>query len=116
MLYWKEKTLEGVVNEKLKYTALFLAILTVAFLGAGNASANAKENLLQTGIVKSVDMATRTVIIDVKSESCFGVRIFTSDDPDEFEHLVNKKINFIIDSPVCKHDIVYKVMLSGGNE
>lgn len=94
-----------------RYGALFGA--TVAMLFMFVLSVHAADELYLTGIVKSIDHNTRTVVVDVQSSSCHGMREFIVDYPSALDDFVNKRIDFSIDSSTCKSGEVYKMLLGG---
>ncbi len=76
-----------------------------------------KDELFLTGIVKGIDQQTGIITVDVKSESCRGVRHFKLIDASSLKDTQpGKKISFRIDSSVCKSDIVYKMILPRGTK
>ncbi len=99
---------------KTQYGVLF--ILTVALLILYVHPVYASDELYLTGIVKSVDHNTRTVVVDVQSSSCHGLREFVLDEPAALlDDFVGKKIDFSIDSSTCESGKVYK-MFPGGRK
>ncbi len=67
----------------------------------------AVDNLVLYGVVKSIDKVKGEIVIDVKTGSCYGTRIFRFN-PEEkgvnFKNLVDKKIRFMIDSSTCNNE------------
>ncbi len=97
---------------KMKY--LFFLLIT-GLLSSAIHVAYAEEELYLTGIVKDVNLKTRTAHIDVKSLNCRGLRTFSigsSSEYSNFQDLVNQKINFFIDSSVCKRGETYMILPS----
>jgi hypothetical protein len=92
---------------------LFITIIALLILYFN--PAYAADELFLTGIIKSIDNNTKTVVVDVQSSSCHGIRTFVVNDPDALYDLINKKIDFSIDSSNCKRGEVYK-MFPGGRE
>jgi hypothetical protein len=72
-------------------------------------SVQAVDELYLTGIVRNVYLKSGLAVVDVKSQSCPGVRQFTFDNTVDMEGLEGKKISFSIDSSVCKIGGVYKI-------
>lgn len=72
------------------------------------------DELLLSGIVKSVDYKSKIVIVDVKSKSCPGMRSFKVEDISKMESSIGKEISFKIDSSTCMGDTVYKMILLEG--
>ena len=73
----------------------------------------ASDELYLTGVVKSVDHASATVVVEVLSSSCRGTREFTVDEPDMLDDFIGKKIDFSIDSSTCESGKVYKMFPDG---
>jgi hypothetical protein len=72
------------------------------------------DELFMTGIVKSIDRKTGIVTVDVKSETCRGIRHFKSEDASVVDDIrPGKKILFRTDSPSCTGSGVYKMILPG---
>jgi hypothetical protein len=99
---------------KTQYGVLF--ILTVALLILYIHPVYAADELYLTGIVKSIDRNTRTVVVDVQSSSCHGIREFVVDAPAALDDFVGKRIDFSIDSSTCKRGEVYKMFPGGRKE
>ena len=97
------------MNRMLIKQVLYLFLLLSAFLFLQVRSASAADELFLTGIVKNVDSNTRTVLVDVKSASCHGIRKFAIDNVSEFEDYINEKLDFFIDSSTCRRDEVYRI-------
>jgi hypothetical protein len=89
--------------------SVFLSILTITLLGFNLGPAYAADELFLRGIVKSVDLVKKTVVIDVKSSNCRGTRIFTIEKPLEVEALEGERIDFSIDSSTCRNDEVHSM-------
>ncbi len=69
------------------------------------------DNLSLWGVVESMDLKAGSIVIDVKSGSCPGVRTFKFD-PGESGlkgDITGKRVRFIIDSPICKEDETYTI-------
>ncbi len=94
-------------NKKLRYLIVFILLAGFVALFAGNIYA--EDELSLTGIVKSLNVKTKTVVINVKSSSCRGLRTFAVDNPDDYQDLVDQKIIFSIDSSICKRNETYRI-------
>ncbi|MFA5073972.1 MAG: hypothetical protein WC539_08785 [Nitrospirota bacterium] len=70
----------------------------------------AEDELVLIGILKSINPKTNTVIVEVKSSSCRGLRTFTVGNAIELDDFINQKIRFQIDSSVCKKDTLYRML------
>ena len=73
----------------------------------------ASDELYLTGVVKSVDHASATVVVEVLSSSCRGTREFTVDELSALDDFLGKKIDFSIDSSTCESGKVYKMFPDG---
>jgi hypothetical protein len=105
----REDTMQG----RNRMLALPFILIVALMIMPNQLVCAAEDDLYLTGIVKDVDHLRKTVSIDVASSSCQGMKKFVVDDVDVFEGLVNARINFFIDSSVCKGDEVYKVLSVG---
>jgi|PlaIllAssembly_1097288.scaffolds.fasta_scaffold1217012_1 hypothetical protein len=70
----------------------------------------AKDELHLTGKVTSIDLKTNTVMIDVQTVGCRGLRTFAVRDAADMEDFIGKKIDFFIDSAVCDAGAVYAIL------
>jgi hypothetical protein len=68
-----------------------------------------QDELWLTGKVLTYDVKTGLIKVDVKSESCPGVRTFEAEAGLPESALVGKEIHFGIDSSTCKGDRTYKI-------
>ena len=75
------------------------------------------DELMLYGIVKDYNPKTKEVVILVESGSCRGERVFIIN-PNinlQRERIINKKLNFVIDSSECikneKHKIIEYFMM-----
>ncbi len=98
----------------LNVRAVAMALL-VAVLAAGTPlmiphPAYAVDELLVSGILKSIDHTSKTIIMDVKSESCRGTRRFRVDNPSDMEGYQGRSLAFYINSSTCRGDKIYKVV------
>jgi hypothetical protein len=87
-------------------TMFFIGVLLIFTVCQGNAD----ENLRLSGIIKSINHESKTVIVDVKSSSCRGIKSFISDNSSELDDFVNQKVVFFIDSTYCKKNEEYKIL------
>ena len=75
------------------------------------------DELFLTGIVKGIDQQTGIITVDVKSESCRGIRHFKLIDATSFKDILpGRKISFRINNATCKSDVVYKMILPRGTK
>lgn len=87
----------------------FVSIAVAVLLILNVSMAGAVDELILTGIVRSVDAITSTVVIDVKSLNCGGQRTFISDRAGILGTLIGKRIRFGINSSGCGKD-TYKII------
>jgi len=97
------------MNRMLIKQVLNLFLLLSAFLFLQARSVSAADELFLTGIVKSVDSDTKTVVVDVKSANCHGLTKFSIDNVAEFEDYINEKIDFFIYSSTCRRGEIYRI-------
>jgi hypothetical protein len=74
----------------------------------------AVDNLSLTGFVKSIDSNNGIIRVNVTSESCKGLREFRVPDnakSDLDTSLIDKKLQFYINSATCERGKVYNVIL-----
>jgi len=75
------------------------------------------DALILNGIVKNIDYKSGIVTIDVKSESCQGIRSFKIDAISKLDSsLIGKEISFPISSSSCEDDKKHKMILPQGKE
>ncbi len=79
-------------------------ILTVSFAFSG------EEPLFLTGVIKTVDIRSGILTIDVKSNNCHGIRRFRVDDTGAYRGLEGAEICFYIDSSSCRSAKITKVI------
>lgn len=72
--------------------------------------ARATDELLVSGILKSIHHTSKTITMDVKSEGCRGIRRFRVDDPSDLDGYQGKRLAFYINSSTCKGNTIYKVV------
>jgi hypothetical protein len=97
---------------------LSLILITgIAVLFVFPSPSAAMDELFLSGVVKHIDLNTGLITVDVKSESCRGVRRFKLIDASSLKDTQpGKRISFRIDSSVCKSDVVYKMILPRGTK
>ncbi len=89
------------------FLGCFISIFSLSFLVSSPAIA--VDELYLGGILQSVNVISGTVVIDVKSQSCPGPRIFKVDNAKDLEGLKGRRISFMLDSSVCKGNAIYKI-------
>ena len=75
---------------------------------------HSEENLLLTGIIKSVDAISGIVRIQVSTEKCKGLWNFKIPDyakEDLDKSMIGRRIQFVINSSVCDPRNIYTIML-----
>lgn len=93
---------------------VFITLICVIILSNWVGVDHAADDLFLTGYVKSVDGANSTVTIDVRSESCKGIRTFRMPDKakdDLNASLVGVKLNFSIDGATCERGKLYTIVI-----
>lgn len=90
---------------------LILLMSVVVFLVLNIQSVNATDELYLTSVVRTVIANSGTVVVDVKSESCHGIRSFKVDDISTLTGAEGKTISFTIGSSTCKSGSIYKMHL-----
>jgi len=71
--------------------------------------ADAVDELHLNGVLRSIDLRTDTIVVDVRSEGCRGLRRFRTDAAADLESSVGGKVSFFIDSSVCRGDTIYRI-------
>ncbi|MCL5024101.1 MAG: hypothetical protein M1497_12190 [Nitrospirae bacterium] len=84
-------------------------VLVFAFLVLTTHHAKAVDELYLTGFLNSVDVKSGTVVVNVKSRSCPGLRRFRVGKTEDVEGFVGKRVAFSIDSSVCKGGAIYRI-------
>jgi hypothetical protein len=90
-----------------KYLILLMSV--VAFLVLNIQSVKAKDELFLAGVVRTVIANSGTVVVDVKTEGCSGIRSFRTDNISTLVASEGKAISFFIESSTCKSGVVYKM-------
>jgi len=73
----------------------------------------AKDNLVVTGIVRSVDPGSGILRINVTSEGCTGIREFKVPEngaADIDATLIGKRVQFYIDGAICERGKVHNIL------
>jgi len=103
---------------RMKFSGMvIIAVFITLCISMGGAAVFASDELLVTGTLKSIDQRYKTVTVDVRSSACRGLDRKFRFDPKDLEKVQGKEgqdIRFHIDSPVCKRDTVYNMILPGG--
>ncbi len=94
------------------FLGCFISIFSLSFLVSSPAVA--VDELYLGGILQSVDVISGTVVINVKSQSCPGPRIFKVDNARDLGGLKGRRISFVLDSSVCKGNAIYKIKTIAG--
>jgi hypothetical protein len=91
---------------------LFIFLLIEVFVLSSAYQVFGTDELFMTGIVKGIDHKTGIVTVEVRSETCRGIRHFKLGDASTIDDTQQgKKISFTIDSPTCTGKGVYKMIL-----
>ena len=91
--------------------ALVLSAFALTILGQ---HAYAGEETTLTGIIKSVNLATGIVYVDVLSKTCPGMKVFKADKPDILAELINERITFHLDHTGCRDTAIHTILVSRG--
>jgi len=78
----------------------------------------AGDELFLTGILRSVDPKSNTVVVDVLSQSCPGPRRFSVGNARVLQGREGGKVSFSINSSSCNGNVIYRItspiMRNGG--
>jgi hypothetical protein len=96
------------MGRKKKYWMFLIWIVVFSVLSIH--SSESVDELFLTGIVRTVNANSGIVVVDVKSQSCPGLRSFNFKNSTDLEGLEGKKISFSIDSSVCRSGEIYKII------
>jgi hypothetical protein len=94
-------------------TVLLAAAVLIA-VSTGAKPALAHDELRLIGIIKTIDLKTGIVLVDVQTESCPGLRRFRADNIDALGKYVNQDISFYIDSSTCRDTAIHTILVSWG--
>jgi len=98
-------------NIRITFLFFFIGCFAVLIFGLIGSPAYAGDELYLTGIVKSVDVNSGTIVVDVQSQSCPGLRRFSVEDASGLQRLKKgEKVSFTVDSPACKDNTIYKIL------
>ena len=79
---------------------------------------SAVDELYLTGILRSVDVKSNTIVVDVLSQSCPGPKRFSVSNARFLQGREGGKISFSINSSSCKDSVIYRItspiMRNGG--
>jgi hypothetical protein len=94
------------------WMGIFLLVLTVS--GRPALAADDHDQLHVTGVIKSVNVVTGLVTVDIVSSSCHGMRIFKADDLEKLDDYVEQKVSFFINSNKCEVKETYTIITARG--
>jgi hypothetical protein len=101
-------------NVRVTFLFFFICCFVVLIFGSLyliGSPVYAGDELYLTGIVKSVDVNSGTIVVDVQSQSCPGLRRFSVEDASGLQGLnKGEKVSFTIDGSACKDNAIYKIM------
>jgi len=102
-------------KSKARFSLLFFfpICLLVVFLLASvllSSPASAGDELYLTGILQSVDVKSGTIVVNVISQSCPGLKRFSVDDATGLQGLKGVKVSFSINSSSCTGSAIYKII------
>ncbi|HXX53720.1 MAG TPA: hypothetical protein VEI28_04025 [Thermodesulfovibrionales bacterium] len=75
-----------------------------------SSTASALDELYLTGIVKSIDMKSGTIVVNVISQNCPGARRFSVANAPALQGLQDEKVSFSINSSACKGSEIYRII------
>lgn len=94
---------------KTRKFASITVLCAVLFL-AGVSSAYAGDELILRGVLQEIDSVSKTVVVNVKSGSCPGLKRFGIDDLSRIDSgLIGKDFSFMIDSSSCMSGVQHKI-------
>lgn len=96
-----------------KGTVICLALVLIMPLCRTCFSEEHTDYLLLTGFIKSYDASKGIIRIDVRSESCTGLRDFSVPEyakEDLDPSLINQRVQFYIKSAVCERGRIYEMI------
>jgi len=102
-------------REKVKSSLLsfFLGSFLVLALPSAvliSSPVSAGDELYLTGILRSVDVKSGTIVMDVLSQSCPGLRRFSIENAGDLRGSEGVKFSFTINSSSCKGAEIYRIV------
>lgn len=91
------------------YALLFLFVTLFVFPVPTEHYVYAVDELVLVGVLESVNVNSGMVTVNVKSQSCSGLKRFRVDNAEDVEGFVGKRVVFSIDSSVCRDAAVHKI-------
>ena len=114
-VYWRSR---GCSKEEGKrffpgaFLYLFAGIIVLTMVAVGPpVYAEGLDQLNLTGTIKSINMVTGIVYVEVVSSSCLGMRMFKADDPERIVNFVDQKVSFFIDDNACRNNNDIQTMI-----
>ncbi|HEX8948048.1 MAG TPA: hypothetical protein VF790_03750 [Dissulfurispiraceae bacterium] len=87
-----------------------ITALCAALFLAGLSSAYAVDELILRGTLQEIDSVSKTVVVNVKSGGCIGLKRFGIDDLSQIgSGSVGKDFSFMIDSSRCISGVQHKI-------
>lgn len=98
---------------RISFLVIFLGCFLVVFLSTlvlMGSLVSAADELYLNGVVQSVDVKSGTIVVDVKSQSCPGLRRFSVGNAAGLEGLEGEKVSFSINGSNCRSGAMYKII------
>ena len=92
------------------FVPICLLVVFLSTLLVTSPPVSAGDELYLTGILKSVDVKSGTIVVDVLSQSCPGLRRFSVDGAAGLQGSEGVKFSFSINSSSCKGNVIYTVI------
>lgn len=97
------------VSQIFSYKIPGKCIVTILFLVGWATGILASDELWLTGKVLDYNVKSGEIKVDVKSESCRGIRTFLTEPGLPENALKGKEIDFGIDSSICEDNRTYRI-------
>jgi hypothetical protein len=94
--------------KKYALVALFITLFVWPVLTERNVYA--VDELVLVGVLESVNVHSGMVTVNVKSQSCAGLKRFKVENAEDVEGFAGKRIVFSIDSSVCRDTAVHRII------
>jgi len=83
------------------YALVLFAVVAFAFATGAAGQMKYDEYQFLTGVIKRIDPATNTVVVDVTNKGCHGTKTFRVDDFLSMTAAEGDRIEFFVDSAGC---------------
>jgi hypothetical protein len=95
---------------KIKQLFPLIVLMVMVILFCGAFFAGAVDELRLSGYIREVNTFNKTVVVDVRSEGCEGVKTFLVSDRAviaQIEENVGSRMTFSINSSICREGAIY---------